>query len=347
MAISAFGGINTFVPQVTKNLIINYSRDPKKYAINQLMKLVPVEKETGYYIKINPDEQGRNLDFDNQLWIDGGARPVDQWNRMKHQFVQYNTTRFSKSQPIGYKSAKQADFPLKEAQAQQLAVQAMNRRAKQFYTLLGTSGTYLAGFTDTATNYGGGAWSSATSSNRYIQKSLHVAAQLIERKTQGSVRMADLTVVMSPTVANAIARSSEVADAYIQSPFATALMGGDDLRWVQGYGLPPYLYGMRVVVDPTIETTTRENAAGTATNAYIPSTTDVYVLLRAGDMTNNVAQAATDFSSVACFVWKDEEMLTEEFDEPINKRSVISVTDNFEIKAVANETMVRITAAVS
>ena len=343
---STYGGINTFIPQVTKNLIVNFSRDPKKYAINTLMKMIPVDKEAGFYIKLNPDEQGRNLDLDHQLWIDGAARPIDQWNQMRHLFVRYETTRYSKSQPIGYKSAKQADFPLKEAQAQQLAVQAMNRRAKLFYTLLGTAGTYISGHTDSATNYGGGQWSAATSTNRYIQKSLQVAAQTIERKTQGSVRMGELSVVMSPTVANAIARSTEVTDAYIQSPFANALMGGDDLKWVQGYGLPSFLYGMRVVVDPTIETTTVPNIAATATNAYIASATDVYVMLRAGDLVNNVAQAATDFSSVACFTWKDEEMLTEEYDEPLNKRSVISVTDNVDIRAVANETMVRITSVL-
>ena len=338
---SPAGGMSTFLPQVTKNLIVGFSRDPKKFAISDLYKLVPVDRMVGRYPKIRPQEASRLLDVDFRRFADGGVRPVSEFNKMQYDWVTYTCEQFAESIPMGNLALEQADFNIQQAQADQLALRAMLFRAKLFYTILSTSGNYISGYNDTATNFGGGTWANATTTNRYIQKSLRAIGQVIEKGTLGAVRYTDLTLVMSPTVAQIAAASSEIAEGFIQSTYADQLATGKG-KLTASYGLPETLYGMRVVVDPTIETTTNLNASGTATNGYISSATNAYIIARPGDLVNNTG-VATDFSTIACFVYKGSEMYTEVVEDTFNRRKVLSVIDNIDMKLVANECLGTIT----
>lgn len=342
---SPAGNLNTFLPAVTAGLIVDFSRDPSKYAVASLYKLSPVDRMIGRFPKIRPQELGRMLDADNRRWADGATRTITDFNKTQFDWVTYTTERYQEAIPYGYQGVDQADFDIIKAQANQMANRAMLFRAKLFYTLLGTSGTYISTHTDTATNWGGGAWDAATTANQYIKKSLFAMARRIELTTLGAVKYTDLTLVVSPTVAMEMAASQEISEAFIQSQYAGGMITGKGAEF-QNYGLPSNLYGMNVVVDPTAEVTTNINATGTATTAYVPSATEAYVIARPGELVNN-AGIAGDFSSIHCFVYKNEEMLSEMIDDPLNKRKLVGLIDNIDMKVVANETLCRATAVVS
>ncbi len=338
---SPAGQFNTFLPQVTKNLIVNYSRNPKDFAFNQLLQIVPVDKMIGRFPKVRAQEASRLLDEDFRRFADGGMRPVSDFNKMQFDWKTYTCERWAESQPVGDLAVDQADWPVLEAIAAQVAERAMLFRAKKFYDILTTSGSYASGHADTATNFGGGAWASATTSNLNIKKTLQGVGQKIEKATNGVVRYSHLTLAVSPTVANVMAASAEISENVIQSPFANMNVTGEG-NLVSEYGLPSKLYGMNVVVDPTIETTTNLNASGTATAAYEAGVTYAYVIAKKGDLVNNTG-IASPFGSIAAFVYKNDEMKTEIVQDPFNLRKVVSVIDNFHIMQIAEETMCRIT----
>lgn len=340
----AIGGNTSYLPKVAAGLIVNYSRNPKDFLVNELVKLTPVDRQIGRFPKLRPQEAARLLGADYRRWSDGGNRPVSDFNKDQWEFISYETRRWGEAIPMGYLGIEQADFPVVEAQQQSLAMRAMLFRAKSFYTVLETTGNYLSGHNDTATNFGSGKWDVATTSNRYIQNTLYAVARRIEKSTVGAVKMKDLTLVVSPTIAMQMAAAPEIAEGLIQSPFALGQISGD-AQVNKQYGLPETLYGMKLRVDPTIEVSTQMNTSATATADYVASATTAYVIARPGDLVNN-SGIASDFSSVHCFVYKSEEMLAELLDDPFNKRKVAALTDNFEMKWVAGESTVRITACV-
>jgi len=341
---TASGGNATYLPKIAAGLIVNYSRNPKDFLVNELVKLSPVDRQIGRFPKLRAQEAARLLDEDYRRWSDGGNRPVSDFNKDQWSFVSYETTRWEEAIPLGYLGMDQADFPVLEAQQQSLASRGMLFRAKKFYALLETTAIYPTGHNDTATNFGGGKWDVATTANNYIQKTLNAVARRIEKSTLGAVKMKDLMLVVSPTIAMQMAEAQEIRETLIQSQWAMPLIAGE-APVNQQYGLPNTLYGMKLRVDPTIEVSTQMNVTGTATADYLSSATTAYVVSRPGDLVNN-AGIATDFASVHCFVYKDEEMLAEVLDDPFNKKKIAALTDNFVMKEVATEATVRITACV-
>lgn len=332
---SPVGGNVTYIPTASTGLIVGYSRNPKKFAVNKLTKMIPTNKQSGYYWTLRPQEAARVLSRDGLRFADGAARTVSEFNKDEWNLTPYQTDRIHRTVPIGYLAVEQAEIPVKEAQSQNLAMNIMTVITKDFYTLLANN-SYLSGNSGTATALGGGPWASATTSNRYIQKSLFGVGQAIEKQTVGAVKYSDLTLVISPTIAQIVASSQEFAEGIIQSPFAVQQERGD-ADWNAAYGIPPKLYGMNVVVDQTVQVTSNQNTAGTATPSYVTSAQYAYVVLRAGDQVE-MAGVGTDFSTVANFVYKGEEMVVEEWDEPYNKRYVLSVMYNNVMKVVSNET---------
>ena len=58
------GGSNTFVPtfsEATGQIQVEFTRSPNSFPVTQYCKLTPVSKSTGYYLKIDEEEED---DFD-------------------------------------------------------------------------------------------------------------------------------------------------------------------------------------------------------------------------------------------------------------------------------------------
>ena len=334
---------NVFVPEVTKQLVVDYSRNPKDFLVNMLATTTPVDKPIGYYLSISPDAQARSGGGrQSRLFADGAARPIQTDNKSEHEYIKYFCQRTAYTDPIGYQTAKNATWDIKAQISRTLANKAMLDRAIEFYNILSTSGNYLSGHIDTATNWGGGQWSGATASNRYIQRSLMSAARRIIKSTvNGGVTLSDLFLVVSPTVADIMARSGEIADYIKESTAAPQYI--EFKLWAEQnalYGLPQVLYGVKVVVDETIKDPVKSGE--TSAKAFLPGDTSAFLITKKGGVKSS--EIGTEFSSVHFFVEKEWEMRTEEFDEPITARTIQSVTDSWEAQMVAKAATVCFTA---
>lgn len=334
---------NTFVRtfDVTGKLVVNFSRNPKDFLVNKLAKITPTDKTAGFYAKLNPDTAARIVNAKGHVWHDGQPRPVTPGDQAEFDYKPFQQTRYAYQAPIGYMASDQADLPLIEVMSQQQAARAMTFRATKLYEVAYNTANYDSTHVATATALGGGKWDVATNTAPYIQKTLQAVARQIEKDTIGAVKYDDLTLVISPTIAQAIAQSQEYRDTLKQSPFADGMLTGQG-NINRAYGIGELLYGMKVVVDPTIRVSTKTGAAST-TRGYVSSDTTALVIARPGDLVN-VGVAASDFSSFHFFTYSKDEMNVEVIDYPIDRRRLVTVTDTFECQLVAPEATFAITA---
>src|SRR5262245_41569789 len=180
---SAYG---TYVPSfdATGNLITNFSRSPKEFALNEYVTLLPVKEMTGHYLVLNPENAARirSADLKHWVWPDGARLPFDEagWNVQKFEFKPYICERYAYNASLGYLAVKQAAWDITKANSEMLAQQAMTGRTVKTLAVATAVGNYPTGHTGTATALGGGFWSAGTLSARYIQKALQAAAQQIQ-----------------------------------------------------------------------------------------------------------------------------------------------------------------------
>ncbi len=345
MATMYAGPGNVFVPSfdTQANLIVNYSRDPKKFKINELMTITPVSKPIGKWLRIKPEVQGNITDQwrQSRKWADGAPRPIQLEGGQKHDWFEYFTTRYIESFPIGYQTEENAIWDIIKTQSAALAGRMMTGIALEAYQIMQDSANYSN--TATATVSGGGLWSAATSTNRYIENSLNYALEAIQKSTMNGVSADDLVLVLSPEVAKRIAVSAEVADYMAGSPFSGLYLQGEAFKQQLGnYGMPSVLYGIKVIVDPLVRDTA---ALGATSNPVFLAdgspTPSAYLISRQGSLGSEAG--GSNFSFLHCFKYTPEEFYTEVVDIPFDKRKVLSVIDNRQVKVVASESAVLIT----
>lgn len=337
------GYIPTFLGGETTGLIVSYSRDPKKFLVNRLMTTTKVDKLTGYWRRANPEVLSRIYsDPDEAVWPDGAVAPSGVHNKQDWSLVPYSCVRRAESDWIGYQLQKQSVYPHRESMVHVLGHRMMLRRAINFYTKALSTDYYLSDHTATVAAIAGTSvtWANATGSNPYIFQSLMYAAEIISKKTVGAVQLngpdGTLTLVLSPTAARKMAATEEIRNYLAQSPFALDQVRGAKPGQNSQWGLPDQLYGFKVEVDTTIQNTGQR--LGTASNAFLASDTKAMILFQPGDMDQNALQFGSAFSTWHLMSFEGEEMATEEFDDPINKRLNIRVTDTWGVHVVAPET---------
>lgn len=350
MAQGTASGTNTYVSSFDQKakLIVNYSRNKKDFLVNALTQIIPVEKVNNYFLKLKPEAAARILaNPEESVWADGQPRPVNQNFNQDYEFVQYFTKRRSYNATVGYMSSEQAVWDLIAAQTAVLAQQAITRRTIEFYSLLADSAIYPAANTSTATSLGGGLWGAATSTNRYIQKSINGMKIAISKATYGAVKASQLTLVISPTIADAMARSAEIADYVAQSTAAPEFLRYE--LWQEqtaNYGLPATLYGCRICVDETLYTTSKPITSNSYTATYAASANSVYMLAAPGEL-KQTGEQSTAVSSVGLFIYNQDDMSVEIEDQPMNRLKRIHVTDGFHVRDIAPESMYLLTAVLS
>jgi len=335
---------NTF--DVQSKLIVEYARNPKDFAINSLFTISSKNTPSGKYLRIVPETQGQIPSGYNKSrkWYPGQARPVQEEAGTKHEWIDFFTERFYEDYPIANEVEENAVWDIVQSQSNVLANRMMYQRADEFYTLLQDSNSYNSANADTATNLGGGLWSAATSANRYIQKGLLQGVQNIMKSTMGVVKPQDLVLVMGPDVARKTAASGEIADYLAQNTDATKYLEGDLFKnQLANFGMPAYLYGIKVVVDPLV--IERAPLGATSSKSFLAGTTTAYLIARPGTLAS--ASGGENFSFIHCFTWKGHEMEVEVQDDPFNKRKVLSVIDWRQFKVVGKEAAQLFTSVVS
>lgn len=324
------GGLNTYVPSTnalaTGALQVEFTRAVNTFPITKYAQIVPVNQMTGYYLRLNSDDNVRVTDVNEFVWPLGNDRPVGKMN--EHDFVSFTCQRFAYPFYIPNETVKQAAWDVVAQHARAKAQLAMTARSMRTATALTTSATFNAvgNYYATGTAISGGAWTASTTN--VIQKGIQTALQRISLSTGGAVRAEyDVMMVISPTVANLLAQTSEVRDYVKNYPAALPFLQGSDT--FAKYGLPPSLFGVQVVVDDSVKVTTRKGAAST-TRSFVYGNSAVFVS-RPGGLVG--VEGSTSFAT--CQIFAFEDMTVENWDDPKDRRIEGRVIDNSTSEVVA------------
>lgn len=333
---------NTFVPSfdASGQLVVSYSRNPKDFPVNQYITIVPVKRSVGYWLQITAANAARLLTSDGAdlVWADGAKTPLGYWNTESFSYQPFMTTRFCPAVTLGYKAVEQADWKIQAFHAAMLAQQAMTLRTLRVVTALETAGNYNAAlqstFTQATTNGGSGSAgfaSAGTVTNPLLKFALNYAAQQINLYTLGVVRPKDLVLVIQPNTAERLAATQEV-HAYLQQQVNSirVIKGEGDFNPNSAWGLPSELYGYKIVVEDAVRVSTQKGA--TVTPAYIKSNNSASLIARPGALVG--VEGAPSFSFAHLFSY--EEMTVESMDDSNNRRHILRVVDDYDVKTVSD-----------
>lgn len=328
MAATFPGGNNTFVPsfEASGKLQVELSRNPKSFAVNKYIGVKKAPKSEGKYLFITAQEASRVAAIQNYVWADGADQPTGIDGTESFEFRDFKTHRYASAFRLGNKSIEQADWEISAAHGRIHAQKMMTIRSINAATVLTTAGNW-AGNTDTATNAGDGKWDVSDEDDQFILKSFQYVQRTINLATQGIAGAENLCCIVNPTVAQAMRASPEILNFIKQTPGAfEALMG---TAFFQKWGLPEKLYGVTMVVDDTVKTTSNKGAT-LATGYTYPDTVAVFAtqLTPLGGKLDEAAGQPI-FDTCTAFVYED--MTVELKSDPDNRRTIGRVVDDHDI----------------
>lgn len=345
--ISVPSGTNTYVPshEASGALVVGYSRDPKKFPLARYVQYYPTKNNVGLFLRWTSQEGARVLtDTDDEHnWADGTAAPIGDDQLESMDWESFLTLRKCYPYMMGGMAVEQASWPVWAAQGRVAAQKAMTARTAWTHYLLknaawGANTAAVDGaFGPTPilpsgqnwTNGGVGYGSTVNyvgASGPNIKQSIQYGCIQIHLNTMGVVRPDDLTLVINPNTANAMARSTEIQDYIKQSPDALAQLMGNKPNQNGQWGLPETLYGVRVTVEDCVRIKTNVNISATATSSYAMADGDAYLLAREGELQG--LEGSRSFSTVQIFFHNDEMTVETKYD-PDNRRYMGRVISDY------------------
>lgn len=327
------GAPNTFVPslEASGKLCVDFSRSPDSFAINEYCQILPTDKNVGVYAKMTVENAGRLL---NSEWAEGDDAPSGRGNTESFEFPTFKTLREAFPFRIGQMTADQADWNILAQLAAMAAQQAMTKRTYKAVTLATTTGSYpsSAHYSAAASITGAsGKWDESTTARADIKRCLDHARNVIRKQTLGAIRPEDLRLVISPDCAAKMSLSQEIIDYIKGSP--------DAKDWIQGkfgkaamYGLPEYLYGMKLVIEDCVKTTNKKGATKAVSDVL--DSTKAFVCSRPGGLVAPAnSEMATRFSTITIFM--QEEMTVEQKLDTDNRVHKGRVVENYSVDMTA------------
>lgn len=333
-------------------LVVDFARNPKDFAINKYIQIVPVKKSQGLYLKMTVEQRARlqQADLSNFIWADGQPGAEGNDNTESFLWEVFKTERYNFPTLLGDKTVDQADWEIVSQYSSINAQLAMTARTQLAITAMTNAASYATThkLDITATGAGGytsitgnsGTWAQSTSARQDIKRSLNVAAETILKDTLNGVRLENLILVVSPACARAMAESQELVDYLKHSPEALAQIRGELPGSNVMFGLPDKLYGFPVVVEATYKVATKKGATATPT-AILPAATP-FMCARPGGL-EGVANAPT-FSTGVLFEY--EAMTVETLKDTPNRRQILRVVDDIGAYVVAPVSGVLFSGAV-
>lgn len=323
-------GSNTFVPShdATNRLRIDFSRDPKKFALNRYCQIVLVKEVYGYYLKMTIEEAARiSTDGAEYAWPDGAVAPTGQEGTESFEYLAFRCIRYAYPFVLGKLSTDQASWDIMGSHTAIHRQKAMTNRTNQVITAMTTSGNYDSSHVSTAAGISGntGTWAASTTARSDIKRSLNYAANLIMKDTNGAVSPEDLKLVISPDLAAAMAVSQEVVDYIKGSPDAKAALRGEMASRNRYFGLPDSMYGFDIEVEHTVRVSTPKGA--TTSRSYVMASDKAVMVSRPGGLVGEYGSPS--FSTMTLFVYSDEDMAVYTKNDADNKRNLGRIEDNF------------------
>lgn len=323
------GGNNTYVDSFgggSDKLVVGYSRNPKKFALNEYVQIRDTTLSSGFYLRINTEEAGRIIDADLSefVWPDGADRPQNNDGTESFAFYDFRTQRFAFNWKIGDEAIEQASWDVVESHQAIKAQQAMTGRTQRVHNILNNPASWEADHVKDVSTIPGaqGPWDASTNSRLDIQNSLEYAADVILKATLGVVEKDELRLVMNPRTARAISKTQELRTHIAGSPFVMEQIKQENQ--FNQYGLPSHLYGYRTLVEKTVKVVSRRGAA-VPTREFVMPDGVAYLLARPGGLVGPPG-GGPSFSTVSLFM--KEDMTTQTDEDNWNRRTKGSVVDN-------------------
>lgn len=334
MAAMYTGPQNVFIPDhaASGKLVVDFSRNLKKFAIARWAQIIPVQKTMGYYLRMTLEEAARILQSDgsNMAWPDGADRPKGEENLESHEFLPFLTKRFAPTVPLGDLTVDNATWDLIAHYAGIRAHQAMTLRTVKTVAEAVKEANYAASHVvDVTADIDGhtGAWGDSTTARLDIKAAFNYAANRILLDTLNGVSLDDLMVVINPTLAREMAESQEITEYLKGSPDAKAMQRGEGKNVM--FGLPDRLYGFPIEVEATVKITSHKGA--TANNDYVLPTATPFMCARPGGL-EGVANTP-NFATHVLFM--KEELTVETLKDVNNRKTVVSVVEDYAPVTVA------------
>lgn len=317
----------------SKRMRVDFSRDPKSFAINRYAQIWPASKQEGYYLEMGLEEAARILSDDaaEHNWADGADRPLDFTSLEDFEFKPFMTKRKSYTTVIGDLTSEQATWDILEQHLRKLSQKAMTARTMLAQTELQNASNYDSSHTSAVASIGAntGNFGTATTQNQIIKRSLNHAAEVILKDTLGAVRRKDLIFVIGPELAHILSETQEFVDHVKGSPEAYGQVKGDLEGLNSEWQMPDKLYGIPLVVEDCVRVSNRKGA--TASKAFVLGSAKAMLVSRIGGLTG--VDGAPSFSSIVQFM--KEEMTVEREHEKFDRRCKLAVTDDFQAKLIA------------
>lgn len=340
MAAQYPGAQNTFVPshEASNSLVVNFSRDASKFAVNKYTQITPVKQVMGYYLKMTIEQAGRilNTDLKDFIWPDGMPAREGNDETESHEFLPFKTVRYLYPVMLGDLTIDQASWNILEQYSRIQAQRAMTARTQAAINVLTNTANYDAAhrLDVTAISQNSGRLDQSTTARQDIKRTLHTAAELIMDATLATVGLGDLQFVINSSAAAKLARCQEIVDYIKGSPDASAMVKGELKAQNPNvdYGLPPQLYGVPLVVEATRKVTSRKGASRAASQVLTESTP--FICARPGELEG--VEGAPSFST--CTGFFQEEMTVETKRDPDNRRTQARIVENFQYVQTAPAT---------
>ncbi|MFG0261027.1 MAG: hypothetical protein ACF788_01360 [Novipirellula sp. JB048] len=326
------GGNNTYVRSFgegSDKLVTGFSRNVKDFPLNRYIQQREVTLKSGFYLKISTEEAGRvlNANLADFVWPDGSHRPQNNDGTELFAFQPYYTTRYDYAFKLGFESRDQAAWGIVESHEAIKAQQAMTARCVRVHSVLGNNANWEADHVkDVTTITSAGASDAGTSTNKYIQKSINYALDIIIKATLSVVRRKDMLLVMNPTTARELAATQEIAEYLKGSRYSLPQVRQGDGDGFDEFGLPPKLYGVETVIEDTTKVTSRRGASTRVANYVMPDGV-AYLLARPGGLVAPPG-GGPSFSTVSLFL--KEDMTVQTFDDDKNRLTEGHVVDDNE-----------------
>lgn len=351
------GHATTYIPNFDAGgkLQVEFSRNPKDFALNKWIKLIPVKKDIGYFLNLGPEAAARYVAGLDNEWPDGQEAATGDDNHMAAWFQKYATRRYQFPFMLGNKAVDQADWDIIAAYSRMAAQQAMTLRTKKAIALFASAMVGAQVYTDTATyaagtpaGTGGGKWdagNNTTAAQQYLRIGFTYVKEKIFKNTYGVVRNKDLKAVLNPHTASKLANCLEMVDFLKQQVGAIEIIRGDSERYgtAEMWNLPKYFQGFEIVVEDCVYNSARPTAGqSVGTPTYAMSDGDIFFTSRPEGLVG--AEGVPSFST--CQIFSFEDMTVETKSDPDNRRRAGRVVDDFDVQVAAPVSGYKITAAV-
>lgn len=328
------GQFNTFTPNedATDNLVIDFSRNPSKFALPNYVLYVPVKKNIGIWTEMTVEMAGRLLDSEGRdlEWADGADAPTHHGELEEFDKKAFRCRRFAPGFRMGEDAADQATWDV-VAQHNRIAAQrCMTLRTQRCATKATNTANYPAGHSSAVTSISGvtGRWDESTTARNDIKRSFDHAANQIVLATLAAVTPEDLMVVVNPNTARKMALSQELRDMVKHSPAAEKTIT-KGLGPRNRFGLPEQVHDYQVHIEDAVKVTSRKGAS--ASKSYVWPDGVALMCSRPGELEG--VEGAPTFSTLSLFL--KEEMTVETKHDRDNRNHKGRIVDYYEFEITA------------